>query len=125
MRNITIASCIGLLLCSGPGLAAQDVMAGYYGNTSVSKGRWFASRTHYRPDHSFDQTLSGFGMSRSFKGTWQIDTGGQLCRTYIGKAPPGMKGSVCMPIAPRHVGDAWIVTSNGDTREFTLEAGVR
>jgi hypothetical protein len=124
MRGPMIAVCL-LALSAGPALGADGPMAGYIGNTIVSKGGLYQARTHYRADHTFDLTGSGMGMSRTFKGTWSVDASGKLCRTYLGAAPPGSPISSCRPITPRKVGDTWTVGDGDDRRTATLKAGIQ
>ncbi len=105
-----------------PALAADDVMAAFYGNTIVSTGGGVEFHTHYRADHSFDLAGSMMLMSHTFKGTWAVDGKGDICRTYIGEAPPGTPNPNCSPLVPRKVGDSW--TSKDGTHTLTLKAGV-
>jgi hypothetical protein len=104
-------------------LAADDVMAGYYGNTVVSSGGMGEAHTHYKADHTFDVSMSAMGQTFNGKGTWSIDDKGQLCRNYE-TPPPGMPNPLCIPAEAHKVGDAWSVTINGQTRNLTLKAGV-
>lgn len=122
MRKIMIAAAIATL-CAGPALAADDAMAGYYGNTVVSTGGGIESHTHYRADHTFDSTLTGMGQTFVSKGTWALDAQGQICRTYE-TAPPGMPNPVCIAGGAHKVGDNWTVTVSGQARDVTLKAGV-
>ncbi|HEX4302929.1 MAG TPA: hypothetical protein VHZ78_09050 [Rhizomicrobium sp.] len=127
MRKIVMAAG-ALALFAAPALAAEDVMAGYYGNTAISTGGLGAAEihTHYRADHTFDLTGSMMGMSRNYKGTWSIDGTGKLCRIFVGDLPPNTVNPVCSLMAPHKVGDAWTVTSkDGSTRDVTLKAGVQ
>ncbi len=122
MRRISIAASV-LLLCGAPAFAADDVMAGSYGNTVVSTGGPVESHTHYRADHSFDMTATAGGQSFSGKGTWAIDGSGQLCRTFE-TPPPGMPNPLCLPVEAHKVGDSWSVTMGGQVRSVTLKAGI-
>lgn len=110
-------SCLAL-----PAYAEDDVMAGFYGNTIVSTGGGFEIHMHYRADHTFDFVGSMMFMKRTFKGTWALDDKGNLCRTYIGDAPPHTQNPVCAPVVPRKVGDTW--KSNDNKRSFILKAGI-
>jgi len=112
-----------LALAATPALAADDMMAGYYGNTVISAGGMLESHTHYRADHTFDTTATAMGQSFSGKGTWKIDDKGQLCRTYD-TAPPGMPNPLCTALESHKPGDSWSVTFNGRTRKLTLQAGI-
>jgi hypothetical protein len=109
---------LGLL----PALAADDVMAGFYGNTIVSTGGGAEFHTHYRADHTFDLVGSMMLMRHTFNGTWAADGKGNICRSYIGGAPPGAPNPNCTPIVPRKVGETW--TSKDGARTLTLKAGV-
>jgi hypothetical protein len=122
MHRFLIAA---LVLCAVPAFAADDVMGGFYGNTIVSTGGAAEIHTHYRADHSFDLVGSMMGMSQTFKGTWVLDDKGDVCRTFVGAVPPNSPNPLCTPIAAHKIGDTWTVTSNGQTRTLTLEAGVQ
>jgi hypothetical protein len=124
MRKILIATSV-FALCATPVFAADDVMAGFYGNTAVASGGMIESHTHYRADHTFDITAHAMGTDYVFKGTWKIDDKGQLCRTYADPAPPNTPNPLCTPIEAHKVGDTWTVTMNGNTRTITLKAGIQ
>ena len=111
-------------LSAAPALAANDVMAGYYGNTVVSTGGMLESHTHYRPDHTFDMTASAMGQSFDGKGTWAIDDKGQLCRTFENPRP-GMSSPLCIPAEAHKVGDSWTASVNGQTRNMSMKAGIQ
>jgi opacity protein-like surface antigen len=124
MRRILMAASV-LALCAAPALAADDVMAGFYGNTAISTGGMAEIHTHYRADHTFDFAASMMGMSRTGKGTWKIDAGGQICRN-IEDPPAGVTNPSCSPIAAHKVGDTWTMTAkDGTTRTVTLKAGIQ
>jgi len=124
MRKILLGLSIAVL-AAAPAFAADDVMTGFYGNTSVSTGGMLEVHTHYKPDHTFDFSASMALMSRSGKGTWKIDASGQLCRD-IEDPPPGVTNPSCSPIAPHKVGDTWTMTQkDGSTRTITLKAGIQ
>src|SRR5664279_3898737 len=53
MKSLLSAASMAVL-CAAPALAAEDVMAGFYGNTAVSTGGSIEIHTHYRADHTFD-----------------------------------------------------------------------
>jgi hypothetical protein len=124
MRRILTAVSL-LALGAVPAFAADDIMAGYYGNTAVVTGGMIESHTHYRADHTFDLTATAMGTTYTFKGTWKIDGKGQLCRTYADPAPPNTPNPLCTVIAPHKVGDSWTMTMNGNTRTIKLVAGVQ
>jgi len=123
MRNILIAA-TALTLMAAPALAADDIMAGFYGNTVVSTGGMFEAHTHYRADHTFDVAASGMGQTFNGKGTWALDGKGNVCRTFE-VAPPMGPNPQCGPIAAHKVGDKWQVTANGNTRDVELKAGIQ
>jgi hypothetical protein len=123
MRGIFIAAAV-LALSAVPALAADDVMAGYYGNTSISTGGMLEIHTHYRADHTFDFSASMMGINRSGKGTWSLDDKGQICRNIV-DPPAGVPNPSCSPITAHKVGDSWTMTSNGNTRTVTLKAGIQ
>jgi hypothetical protein len=124
MRKFLTAASV-IALSATPALAADDAMAGFYGNTIVSTGGAAEIHTHYRADHTFDLVGSMMGMSQTFKGTWAEDGKGNVCRTFAGDAPPNTPNPLCAPLAAHKVGDSWSVTMNGNTRALTVKAGVQ
>jgi hypothetical protein len=123
MRRILLAVS-ALTLLAAPAVAADDIMAGYYGNTVISSGGTMEAHTHYRADHTFDVSASMMGQTFNGKGTWSIDAKGQLCRNYE-TPPPGMTNPLCIPAEAHKVGDSWTVSVNGSTRNLTMKAGVQ
>ena len=124
MMRLFVLGSAALLAASTTAIAADDMMAGYYGNTVVSVGGMLESHTHYRPDHTFDLTATAMGQSFNGKGTWAIDDKGQLCRTYE-TPPPGMPNPLCIPAESHKVGDSWTVSVNGQPRNMSLKAGIQ
>jgi hypothetical protein len=124
MMRLFVLGSAALLAASTTAIAADDMMAGYYGNTVVSVGGMLESHTHYRPDHTFDLTATAMGQSFNGKGTWAIDDKGQLCRTYE-TPPPGMPNPLCIPAESHKVGDSWTVLVNGQSRNMSLKAGIQ
>jgi hypothetical protein len=120
-----IFACAALALCSTTALAAEDIMANTYGNTTISTGGMAEVHTHYRADHTFDMTGSAMGMSRTFKGTWALNQKGQVCRTFVGTIPSGTANPVCTDIVAHKIGDSWNVDVNGTTRHVTLVEGIK
>lgn len=116
-----LAAALAVLVLSGAAVAADDMMAGFYGNTVISTGGAIESHTHFKADHTFDAMFSGMGQTFASKGTWEIKEG-NVCRTYD-PAPPGVSNPVCVPAEPHKVGDKWTVTINGAERQVTLVAG--
>lgn len=119
--KIIAAAAAALLLSAGSALAADDLMAGFYGNTVISTGGAVESRTHFKADHTFDAVFGG-GMFNS-KGTWEIKDG-NVCRTYDPPIP-NVPNPVCVPAEAHKVGDKWTVTVNGDVRQVSLVAGIQ
>ena len=122
MRSCVLGVAL-LLAPSSMALAADDVMAGYYGNTVISKGASGESRTHYKKDGTLDAVLTGPMGSINLQGTWKVDKG-QLCRTYSNvPALLPMPNPVCTPVAAHKPGDSWTVQLGGQTRNVTMVAG--
>jgi len=101
--------------------AADDIMAGFYGNTAVATGGMAETRTSYAADHSFVMKVPSFGVE--FKGTWAIN-GAQLCRTFD-SPPPGVANPLCTPIEAHKVGDTWTMGTGSNVRTITLVKGVQ
>lgn len=106
---------------ASPARAADDVMAGFYGNTALATGGMADLHIYYRPDHTFLMDVPAFHMQ--FRGTWKI-AGSEVCRTYE-KAPPGADNPSCTPAHARKVGDTWTVTTGSETRTVTLLKGIQ
>jgi hypothetical protein len=124
MRRILLAAA-ALAFVAAPAFAADDIMAGFYGNTAISTGGMLEIHTHYKPDHTFDFAATGMGQNITGKGTWSLDDKGQICRN-IENPPMGVTNPSCSPIAAHKVGDTWTMTSStGTTRTVTLKAGIQ
>jgi hypothetical protein len=123
MRRLLLTATVSAL-CAAPAFAADDMMAGYYGNTVIATGGVLESHTHYRPDHTFDVTATAMGQTFNAKGTWEINDKGQLCRTYE-TPPPGMPNPLCIPAETHKVGDSWTAAVNGQTRNMAMKAGIQ
>lgn len=111
---------LGVALCAGIAgfaYADDDVMAGFYGNTTVATGGQAETHTIYTADHNFIMKVPAFGIE--FKGTWAVN-GTQLCRTFE-SPPPGVTNPLCTPIEAHKVGDTWTVGA----RKVTLVKGVQ
>ena len=118
MRRFLIAASV-LGLSALPAVAADDMMAGYYGNTVVATSPMGESHTWYNADHTFETKL----MSYDLKGKWSIDDKGQLCRNYDAP-PPGLPNPLCTAWEAHKAGDKWTVTTgNGQTRDISLVKG--
>jgi opacity protein-like surface antigen len=120
MRAFVLAASLAAL-CATAAFAGDEVMAGYYGNTTVATGGMADTRTNYNADHTFLTKVPAFSME--FKGKWKVD-GTNLCRTYE-TPPPGVTNPLCTPIEAHKVGDTWTVTANGQTRTVTLVKGIQ
>ena len=115
-----------LLVSSGAAQAADDVMAGYYGNTVISKSANGESRTHYKKDGTLDAVISGAMGSLPLNGTWKVDDKGQLCRTYSNvPAMLPIPNPLCTPVAAHKPGDTWTVQIGGQSRNVTMAAGIQ
>jgi hypothetical protein len=119
MRPLLLAVSLAALSATAA-LAADDVMAPYYGNTIVATGGTVETHLHYNADHTFTMTA---GIFRSFKGTWKID-GGNVCRTFE-SPPPGAPNPLCVPFEPHKLGDSWTVTMGDQSRTLKLVPGVQ
>ena len=108
------------LLASTSLAFADDIMAGLYGNTIVSKGSMGEVHVHYKADHTFDGTASSMMGSMDLKGTWAFDDKGQLCRTYD-TPPPGVTNPLCTAWSAHKVGDNWTMSD----RTITLVQGIQ
>ena len=118
---------VALLVSSGAAQAyGDDVMAGYYGNTVISKGANGESRTHYKKDGTLDAVVSGALGSLSLNGTWKLDEKGQLCRTYSNvPAMLPIPNPLCTPVTAHKPGDTWTVQIGTQSRTVTMVAGIQ
>ncbi|MGN6149870.1 MAG: hypothetical protein ACTHPD_15130 [Rhizomicrobium sp.] len=116
MRGIAMGISLAFLSATAA-FAADDVMAGFYGNTVISKGGMAEAHSYYNADHTFTMKAPSFNME--WKGTWKTE-GGQLCRTYD-KPPPGVSNPFCTPVEAHKVGDTWTVSG----RTVTLVQGIQ
>lgn len=122
MRKIVLASLASIALAASMSfaVAADDVMATRYGNTTVSTdSKGVETKVYYNADHTFtfkSGTTAG-------KGTWKVD-GGAICLTYEA-APAGMPNPLCVPVAERKVGDTWTTGEGDQKRTVKLVAGVQ
>lgn len=122
MRKTILVAAI-VTLAGAPAFGADDVMAGFYGNTVEVTGPSFQATVHYRADHTMDSSGTIAGKTFSTKGTWKIDDKGQICRTYD-TTPPTMTNPFCTAATPHKAGDTWSVTTpDGSPRTITLKAG--
>lgn len=123
MNRTAIFAAAAMSLCTGPALAGDEVMAGYFGNTVIGKSALGESHTHYKADHTFDVALSSAMGSFTGKGTWKVENG-QLCRTYE-QPPPGIPNPLCITAEAHKPGDTWTVTFGGQSREVSMVAGIK
>ena len=124
MRRILAAAAV-VVLGSVPALAADDVMAGFYGNTVVVTGDAFQAHVHYSANHTLDISGTASGQAFSTKGSWKIDDKGQICRSYK-KTVPTMANPFCTAATAHKVGDTWTATSpTGSSRNISLVAGIQ
>ena len=111
------------LLAVLPVLAAEDPLAGLYGNTLISE-RTIGISPQGGAAHVWlerDRTYISFDVSTGGRsGTYAVKKEGsrwQLCLNY-----PVPIGTRCYPIEPHKVGDTWI-SNDGDT--FGINSVVR
>jgi hypothetical protein len=99
----------------------DDVMAGYYGNTTISTGGRAEVHFIYNVDHTFVLKVPAYDME--FRGTWAVK-GSTICFNYE-IPPPGIDNPDCSPLSPHKVGDSWTEKSDDGTRKLTLVAGAQ
>jgi hypothetical protein len=122
MRFVLISMAWLGLSCNA--MAADDIMANYYGNTVIGKSALGESHTHYKADHTFTADLSSDQGSMQTQGTWAMNDKGEICRTY--SIPiPGFPSVICNPWSAHKIGDQWQTTFNGRTSEVSLVAGIQ
>jgi hypothetical protein len=120
MRSIFLAASL-LAISASSSFAADDVMAGYFGNTVIATGGMADTHSYYNADHTFLTKAPAFGVE--YKGTWKFD-GTNLCRTYE-TTPPGITNPFCTPWAAHKVGDSWTMSAAGQSRTVTLVKGIQ
>lgn len=103
-------------------LAAEDPMAGRYGNTVVTTtadGKE-AGRSYYDADGKFSRTTP----AGTVKGTWKLD-GDKVCITQTEPAPAAGATPTCIPAnGGKKAGDSWDVTlPDGTKLKATLQKG--
>jgi hypothetical protein len=124
MRRILAAAAV-VLLGSVPAFAADDVMAGFYGNTVVVTGDAFEAHVHYRANHTLDISGKASGQAFSTKGSWKVDDKGQVCRSFKTTVPT-MANPFCTAATAHKVGDTWTATTpTGAARNIALVAGIQ
>jgi hypothetical protein len=116
---LTVAFALGFATAA---LAADDVMASRYGNTTmVTDATGMVSKVWYNADHTFTGTRG----SVAFKGAWKVDNS-TVCLTY--DTPPKMGNTTmpnpsCHPVQARKVGDTWTVGEGTNKLTVTLVKG--
>lgn len=120
MRRIVLISAASIALAVTAALAADDVMATRYGNTTISTdAKGVETKVYYNADHTFT-FKSG---AQAGKGTWKVD-GGNICLTY--ETPqPGVPNPLCLPVAAHKVGDTWTTGEGEQKRTVKLVQGVQ
>ena len=120
MRKIVFASLASIALATAFAVAADDVMASRYGNTTVSTdSKGVETKVYYNADHTFT-FKSG---TQSGKGTWKVDNA-TVCLTYEA-APAGMPNPLCVPVVAHKVGDTWTTGEGDQKRTVKLVAGIQ
>ena len=110
---LKLCACVAAITCiASAAVAADDVMASRYGNTTITRdANGITNKIHYKADGTFDGTQG----DATFSGTWKLDDKGRVCLNTIAS------GTLCTPIYAHRVGDTW--TAGGYT--VTLVAGVQ
>lgn len=117
LLGVACAACFAVSAWAGD----DDVMSGFYGNTTVATGGQAETHTFYSADHRFVMKVPVFDVE--FKGAWAVN-GGQLCRTFD-SPPPGVTNPLCTPIEAHKVGDSWTLAQGDQKRTITLVKGVQ
>ena len=102
-------------------IAADDVMASRYGNTTIttdSKG--VQTKLYYKDDHTFTAKQG----TQETKGTWKVDDKGTICLTYD-KPFAGMPNPLCVPVVTHKIGDTWTTGEGDNKRTATLVKGIQ
>ena|ERR1700709_1844339 len=109
--RLVLTSAVALALGICGALAADDPMAGTYGNTLVViDGKGLESHTVYTADHNFTGVAPAY--SYHYQGTWEVTADGKLCRTF-NPAPPGITNPDCTSVTVHAVGDKWSLPDGG------------
>ncbi len=98
----------GIITLSGNSIGATDVMSLVYGNTLIivrPDGR--ETRSYFNSDHTFTGRIPAFNYL--YKGNWNTDVNGNLCRWYTPPLP-GQVNPECLPVAAHAIGDSWTTT---------------
>ena len=123
MRKIVLASLASIALAASMSfaVAADDVMASRYGNTTESTdSKGVETKVYYKADGTF--TAKSGDLTTA--GTWKVDAG-TICLTYTGATPPGMTNPLCVPVVAHKVGDTWTTGEGDQKRTVKLVAGVQ
>lgn len=114
--RILLTTAIALALWTGSALAAKDVMATRYGNTTDTvDALGVHTKIYYHADHTFKANSAGVMVS----GTWKLK-GPNVCLTYF--KPPA---ETCTPTDNHKVGDTWTTGTGVLKRTVTLKKGVQ
>jgi hypothetical protein len=110
---------VAALLASTSLGSADDIMAGYYGNTLVATTAESQIHFHYRADHTFDASGTDAAGPIAFKGMWSLNKMGALCR--IRSTAPPKTDPFCEDWSAHAVGDSWEIHGVA----FTLIEGIQ
>ncbi len=77
--------------------AADDMMAGFYGNTLVITDQSGVQKWHYTPDHKLTAVMQD---GKKVGGTWSVKDG-KLCELPDGQA------EACYQMGAKKAGDKW------------------
>ena len=120
MRKFVLTTLAAIALSATVAVAADDVMASRYGNTTVSTdAQGVETKVYYNADHTFTFKSA----AQSGKGTWKLD-GANICLTY--ETPmAGVPNPLCLPVTARKVGETWTTGEGAQKRTVKLVAGVQ
>jgi hypothetical protein len=117
-----------LLLAAGSAAMADDMMAGTYGNTVMTKSHKTggSATLYFNQDMTYTvKAMDPQGKPVGYGGTWALKDGGNtLCLTP--QLPPNTPGAgtSCSPLSKHAPGDSWTTTNDmGETFDVSLSAG--
>ena len=105
-------------VCITSAVAADDPVAGRYGNTTIvttATGR--VVKIWYEPDH----TVTWMTGPITRQGTWAME-GTMMCIT-LQDPPGGMPAKSCNPYTAHKIGDTWSVNEGPAKLDLQLVAG--
>ena len=119
IRTLILSTVAGAALI-GTALAADDVMASRYGNTTkATNAQGEVTKLWYEADGTF----TGEAQGNMIKGTWKID-GDKVCLTQTDPAPePDAPTNQCNPVTAHNVGDSWEIGEGEQQIKIELLAG--